>query len=338
MGLENREYMRQESAYGYGTRGGGAMQNIVVTLIVVNVVVFLGQTLVKGPISLSEFPEYYDTRGFSQEEIEQGYNELRQKGQLPETSLLNSWMMLDSSKVLQGQIWRLTTYDFLHSTDSIFHILFNMWLLYISGIPVAMKYGQREFLWFYLIAGVFSGLFYILWGALNQEYVAAVGASGAVSAVLVLYAMNWPRQTWLLYGIIPVPVFLLVLISGGLDLFPMLRQLAGSPRQDNIAHAAHIGGMLFGFLYYQWQGQFTRVLPDWFSFRHWLRPVRRPKIRIHRPDSSEVEMPVPEQRKPIPADVSQRVDELLEKISRSGEASLTAEEREFLHQSSRKYR
>lgn len=336
MGLENREYMRDESRTSYGSGTSRAMQDIVKTLIVVNAIIFLAQVLIKAPISLAEFPQYYETGDATELKIAKEYQTLKKLHQLPDSPLLNQWFTLDIKKVFQGQIWRLTTYDFLHSTGSFWHILFNMWLLYLAGKPVADKYGQREFLWFYLLGGIFSAVFYIAWGLLMNERGAAVGASGAVSAVLVLYAMNWPRQQWYIYGIIPVPVIALVLISGGMDLFPMLQQLSGGNRTDNIAHSAHIGGMLFGFLYYKSGWRLTRFIPGGFSLKNWVRVKRKPKLKIHRPEVKQA--PELEPRLPIPAAIAQRVDELLDKISRSGEASLTAEEREFLHSSSRKYR
>lgn len=340
MGLDNRDYMRDE-ATSYSSRSGrrgSAMQDIVKTLIIVNVIVFLLQVFVKVPISQSDFSNYYVTDGFTEQEIAKGYEELKLSGRLPKIPLMNKWMTLDSDKVFRGQIWRIGTYDFLHSTDSIFHILFNMWLLFLAGRAVAGKYGQREFLWFYLLAGMFSAVFYILWGLLNRESVAAVGASGAVSAVLVLYAMNWPQHRWYIYGIIPLPVIVLVLISAGMDLFPMLQQLSGSGRTDNIAHSAHIGGMLFGFLYYKYGWRFDDYLPSGFGANRIVRFKRKPKLKIHNPSVTPEPEPQSPPRQPIPPEIAQRVDELLEKISRSGEASLTENEREFLNESSRKYR
>lgn len=334
MGLDNRDYMRDEAAARqYYGGGGGAMSNIVKTLIIVNAFVFLGQIFIQVPISRSDFPLYFDTDGFSEQEIDQGYQEVRDAGRLPRVPLLNMWFTLDSTKVFQGQIWRITTYDFLHSTDSIWHIFFNMFLLYLAGKPVADKYGQLEFLWFYLFAGAFSAVFYIAWGLLNRENVAAVGASGAVSAILVLYAMNWPQHRWYIYGIIPIPAIVLVLVSAGMDLMPMLRQITTGVRTDHIAHSAHIGGMLFGYLYYRNRWRLSELTPT-----NWIRIKRKPKLKVHRPVESPPQPEAPAPKQPIPAEISQRVDELLEKISRSGEASLTEEERNFLHESSRKYR
>lgn len=329
--------MREEGSFHWGRGTSRALQNIVKTLIIINVIVFFLQLTIKTPVSYADFPLYYDTQGHPEEVIREQYELMRQQGRLVEVSWINSWFALDSTKVLLGQIWRLTTYDFLHSTDGFWHILFNMLVLYMAGKPVADRYGPREFLAFYLLSGIVSGIVYIGWGWLNRESVAAVGASGAVSAVLVLYAMNWPQHRWYIYGIIPIPAILLVIIAAAMDLFPMLVQLTGGGRTGNIAHAAHIGGMIFGFLYYRLQWQFEPFLPTGKGWKGWRRRMGGSRLKIHRPNVVDAE-PVPVVRTPVPADVAARVDELLEKISRSGEASLTHEERQFLHDASRKFR
>ncbi|TWT52053.1 Rhomboid family protein [Thalassoglobus neptunius] len=339
MGVENRDYMREESSYRYGGSSHPWMQNIVKTLIIVNVIVFVGQLVIKSPMSFDEFKTRFEMNAPivpQNANLEEVYQQLRQQNRLPDTPVLNRWMTLETTKVLQGQIWRLTTYDFLHSTETIWHIVFNMWLLFLAGRQVAAKYGQYEFLWFYLTAGVFSAVFYIIWGLINGENVAAVGASGAVSAVLVLYAMNWPHHRWYIYGIIPVPVILLVVISAGMDFLPMLKQLTGGNRGDHIAHSAHIGGMLFGFLYYRRAWQISSLIPKGISKNNVFRRMRGPKLKVHQP-------PVQEETTSslgttIPPHIAEKVDKILQKISESGEASLTHEEREFLAESSRRYR
>ena len=334
MGIENREYMRDESSpIRRGRSDHPWLQNIIKTLIIVNVIVLVLQVVTRQPMSFEEFAAAYGPAASEDPRVIQSYRVRRQTGQLPQTSVVEDWFMLDSQKVLYGQIWRLTTYDFLHSTQSLWHIFFNMFVLFLAGRRVADRYGHWEFLWFYLASGVFSAAFYIGWGIINNEHAAAVGASGAVAAVLVLYAMNWPHHKWYIYGIIPVPAYLLVLISAGMDLFPMLQQLSGGGRTDNIAHAAHIGGMLFGFLYYKSQWVLSSYVPQKLSFS----TRRKPKLRVHSPVDSERDFEEPA-RQPIPRDVEERVDSLLAKISQSGQDSLSSDEREFLAESSRKYR
>jgi membrane associated rhomboid family serine protease len=239
--------------------------------------------------------------------------------------------MLDPGKILHGQIWRLVTYDFLHSTGGIWHLFWNMYLLYMAGSRVESTYGPREFLWFYLISAVFAGAFFLLWGLLMGTAHAAIGASGAVMAVLIVYAMHWPMDRWFIL-IFPVPVVLIVILDAALDLFPLLSELGGRPVGDNVAHAAHIGGMLFGFLYVRQQWRVSTWIPS--HVPHWKTFFkRRPKLRVHVPEREE-----PRGARPIPPNVESRLDELLEKISLHGERSLTEDERRFLSEASRRYR
>ncbi|SFJ18165.1 rhomboid family intramembrane serine protease [Planctomicrobium piriforme] len=295
MGIENREYMTEGPHY---RAGGWSYWSAVKLLIVINVVVFLLQTI---------FP-----------------------------LTLEIWFALIPDAVLHGQIWRLTTYDFLHQTsDNLpLHLLFNMWLLWLAGGRVESVLGKNEFLAFYLLAGILSGITFMLWGMVTKTSGIAIGASGAAVAVMIVYALNWPQERWYIWGILPIPVIVLAALSALFDIMPMLQELRGPGQGDRIAHSAHVGGMLFGFLYarYRW-----RIL-DWLpssTGRKMQNPFRRrPNLRVHVP---EQEQPVVQQER-IPATVEARLDELLEKISQHGEASLTDQERRFLTDTSRRYR
>ncbi len=294
MGIESREYMAGEG----GSRGTGpASWTAVTTLIVINVIVFLVQTV---------FP-----------------------------NVIEPWFMLTPQVVTQGQIWRLTTYDFLHSTDGNLplHLLFNMWLLWLAGTRVEAAIGKREFFVFYLVAGILSGVIFLAWSALMQTDAVAIGASGAAVAVMIVYAMYWPHTRWYIYGILPVPVIVLAVIAAAFDILPMLQELGGRGAGGNIAHSAHVGGMLFGFLYARNGWRLAGFLPGG-SGKKWSNPLKsRPKLRVLNPETLE-----PDREETIPVSVEARLDQLLEKISEKGEASLTAEERKFLTDTSRRYR
>ncbi len=335
MGIHNREYMRDESSGSrFGrTRGGAAFENIVKTLIIINVVVFVSQLMIKqfpsvddfrrkhivpDNVTAAEFREYY--------EAEKLKNNPKDK-----QSVVEAWCMLDPGKVLQGQIWRLLTYAFLHSTESPYHILFNMMLLFMAGSKLQSQLGGREFLWFYLLACIASAVMYLLWGAITNSMHSALGASGGVSAVLMVYALYWPRERWLLMMIIPMPIMGIVLLYAAFDILPMLNQLGGNAPSDNVAHAAHIGGLLFGYLYFSNRWQVTSWLPN-LPNRVILK--RKPKLKVHRPEPEPQAHPP----KPVPADVAVRVDQILAKISEQGESSLNDEERAFLAEASRQYR
>ena len=97
--------------------------------------------------------------------------------------------------VYQGQVWRLLTHAFCHDRYGVFHILFNMLFLYWFGCTLESMYGSREFLLFYLAAAVFAGLAFVGLDLYTGSRIPGIGASGAVMAVTMLYAMHFPRDT-----------------------------------------------------------------------------------------------------------------------------------------------
>lgn len=238
---------------------------------------------------------------------------------------ITEWFDLSPNAVIRGQVWRLFTYDFLHGEQDPWHIIFNMFILFMTGKKLLTYYSQREFLTFYLTAGVLSGLAFVVWQLTRGNRAGAVGASGAVSAALMLYALHWPREIWLIFGIIPIPVMVVVILRIALDLHPMLGQLSGKLPPDGVAHAAHLGGMAFAFLYYQMNWRLEGIL-DVFKFGK-LRLKPRPKLKVHRPAESSASMD--------PAELQDQVDRLLEKIHLEGEQSLSDAEREVLNTASR---
>jgi len=240
-----------------------------------------------------------------------------------------NWFDLNPSAVLYGQVWRLITFDFLHSPHDVWHIIVNLFVLYLAGKKLLLNHTEKEFLLFYLTSGLVAGVSFLLWQLGRGSEIPAVGASGSVAAVLTLYALYWPHDRWLFFYFLPVPVIALVIVSAALDLFPVLKELGGDPVEDGIAHMAHLGGMAFAFIYYKRDWKLEPMLGDlsWESVRRRFR--RGPKLRVHRPAGSEEESRL---------DMQMRMDELLEKISREGEASLTPEERDALNRIARQLR
>lgn len=244
-------------------------------------------------------------------------------------SLVQEWLALDFDNVMtRGQIWRLLTYAFCHDQSNLLHIVFNMIVLYSIGGVLRQLLGDREFLWFYLVAAVFAGMcslaFYRLIGISAQ----IIGASGATMGVFCLVALHYPRQKVLLMGIIPIEFRWLLAAFVAIDTVPMISQVAAALQNrqaDNeVANSAHIGGLIFGYLYFRWNMRITRWW-DQFAGRIATRR-RRSKLRVF------TEAPEPE------SNLSSQVDDILDKISREGEASLTSRERNILAQASRQYR
>lgn len=293
---------------------------IVGWIIAVNIAVFVVQTVWTRPVGQIDLPPG------APQEMANWLGEQR-------VSILDEWFSLKPEAILHGQIWRLTTYDFLHARENIWHLVFNMYILFLAGRRLIDVYSEREFLIFYLVAGVLSGIAFLLWSAIRQDFRPAIGASGAVSAVMVCYAMRWPEDRWYFFYVIPMKAIWIVAILAVMDAYPLLMELGGGDDHSNVAHSAHLGGMLFGFLYARNHWQLEPLL-DRVTFSNPLK--RRPKLRVVR-DHDEPAHPELRPRR-NESQLQLRLDELLAKITEQGQASLTESERNELNEASRYFR
>jgi len=214
-------------------------------------------------------------------------------------------------------IYELLTYGFLHSLTDFRHILFNMFVLWLFGREVEAKYGGREFLVFYLAAIVAAGVAWTLAELANDRLAAVVGASGGISAVLILYALCFPRRIVLFMFVIPMPMWVFGVLIVGFDI------IRAMDVDNPVAATAHLGGALFGFLYYQRGMRLERWLPSW---RWRPRLGRGSKLRVHDPDLDDGKKAEDD-----------RVDEVLRKIREHGQDSLTWRERRILEKASQEY-
>ena len=140
-------------------------------------------------------------------------------------------------------VWQFVTYMFLHG--SFFHLLFNMLLLWFLGPRLEYRWGSARFLKFYFIVGIGSGLFHFVLAWLTQRpEVALIGASGALYGILLAWALYWPNDRLLLYGIFPVQVKFLVIV---LALFAFFSSAGGGG--GDISHITHLGGLVVALLY-----------------------------------------------------------------------------------------
>src|SRR5262249_23308131 len=131
---------------------------------------------------------------------------------------------LDVQKVMKGEAWRLVTYAFLHSTTSPLHIVFNMLFLWWFGREGEERIGTAEFVVFYLVAAAFAGLGFVLaaLAKLHPLESQAVGASGAVFAVLLVSALHRPGQVVLLFFVIPMSIWVVIVFLLAVDAFALL--------------------------------------------------------------------------------------------------------------------
>ncbi len=221
--------------------------------------------------------------------------------------------------------WTFFTYMFVHA--GLLHLLGNMFMLFVFGTPVESRMGSRAFLFYYLLCGVGAAVFSLALSNLTNVG-PMVGASGAVLGVALAFAMYWPDAELIVFPL-PVPIrarTLVALLIGADVLFAFLTP------GDGIAHVAHVGGALSGYLYFRMQG-LSRRSPQ---------PPPRAVERVVMVQSGSAE---PERRTPVtPArprrradadPVAAEVDRVLDKISEKGIASLTPAERRFLDEVSK---
>jgi len=152
------------------------------------------------------------------------------------------------------QPWQLLTYGFMHGGFP--HLLFNMLALYMFGSPLEYTWGNRRFLTYFLVCIAGAGLLQLVvaWWSMSQGGAPypTVGASGGVFGLLLAYGMLFPNQrVMLLFPPIPMKARTLVIVYGAVELL-----LGFTGWQPGVAHFAHLGGMLFGWLLIRyWRGQ-----------------------------------------------------------------------------------
>lgn len=281
MGIYDRDYYREEP------RGFflGGPRTMVINLVIINIAIYV-------------------------------VDELLLDGQLRDL------MHLDPDLARKPwQAYQLLTHGFVHGSDP-WHVGMNMLALWFFGRELEMLYGKREFLSLYLTLLVFAGACWVITENLlfNNYKVPAVGASGAVAGVAVLFGIHYPWRTIYIWGILPLPVWLLVAFYLLADLVSFRQSLRGD-NVTNIAYSAHLAGAAYGAFYYRTRWTLGSLLPKGLALK---MPKSRPKLRIHEPSESDQQL-------------NDKVDKILEKIHREGEASLTAAERRTLEDASRRF-
>jgi len=250
---------------------------------------------------------------------------------------VTEWFVLNVGDVLNGQVWRLLTYAFLHSTDNFFmHLLFNMLFLWWFGSDVEQLYGRKEFLAIYLVSAFLGGVTFELWHLARGElHYSCLGASGAVTTMLVLCALHYPRRIVYAFMLLPMPIWVLAIVNIGKDAFILL-----SGTESQVAVVVHLAGAGFAVAYYKWQRSIVEILR---GLMWWKRaPRSRARLKLFNPDADAKE-PVAVSANSVPQVVvdehlEAKLDAILEKIAKTGKGSLTEQEQEILQQASQMYK
>ena len=148
--------------------------------------------------------------------------------------------------VYYHEYWQFFSYMFVHDYSGLSHILFNMFGLLIFGMSVEKALGSKEFCLLYFLSGLFCGLFsFLVYLLSNQFFVVLCGASGALYGILLAYAVIYPKSVISIWGVLPVPAPLLVVIYAIIEIASQIFGL-----QNGIAHMTHLAGFLFTWLYF----------------------------------------------------------------------------------------
>jgi len=284
---------------------------VIKSLLIINGVVFFLQLLM-NTLTFNGYPAWY---------------------------ILNRWFALNpisgidpGSQPFNFQVWQLITYQFMHGGFS--HILFNMFALWMFGMEIENLWGARKFLYYYLLAGIGAGLCHLFVSPLLGSGAAfTIGASGAIFGVMIAFAMLFPNRYIFIYFFIPIKAKYLITILIVMEF--MLVDSAGS----NVAHLAHLGGALTGFIFLMLDKNTSIAFKDLFkrsSYRA-TKPFnpfggisdkfKKKEQNIQDAKFHEIEED----------EVSQEdIDKILDKISQSGYQNLTEKEKKVLFKASKK--
>ncbi|MGA2034246.1 MAG: rhomboid family intramembrane serine protease [Thermoguttaceae bacterium] len=297
MGIYDRDYYRQERP----SFALGAPRSAVVTLILINAGVFLANALFSPP-----------------------------------SDQVNNWLSVRVGTLVHPWLWwQFVTYGFAHASFS--HILFNMLALWFLGRDIEDLYGPKEFVRLYLALLAAGSLAWTICNRLSGvpttcdlkqpgADLIVLGASGAVTGVTILYALNFPRRMLLFMFVLPMPAWVLGVVVVAFDILGATG--AGGQHNvasgtANVAYGVHLAGAALAFLYFQQRWNLGRLLPGHWS---WPRVGARPRLRVHASEEEDED------------DLrEEEVDRILDKIHREGEARLTRKERRVLETASREY-
>jgi len=209
--------------------------------------------------------------------------------------------------VHEAALYQFVTYLFLHG--SFFHIFFNMLLLWMFGRELEERWGTRGFLKYYFLTGVGAGFTSFLFSP--ASHAVTIGASGAIMALLVAFALHDPNRLVYVWFLFPIKIKYLVMFLIALDLFAAMNHMA-----DGVARFAHLGGALIGFVYIKADWRLLRVGQRWrdAKYERRVRKLRRRHDATRR--------------------VMDDVDRVLDRINEVGYDGLTREEKRILEEAS----
>jgi membrane associated rhomboid family serine protease len=180
---------------------------------------------------------------------------------IQESPIFQSFRLIPAD-VVRGKIWQLVTYMFLHDLGGPSHILFNMLGLWMFGAPIEQTWGTKRFVQYYFLCGVGAGVCVVLANlAAGNPNVAVLGASGAIYGLLLAFGMLFPDQEILVAFLFPMKAKYMVMLFGGIAF------VFSFQRGSTVSNLAHMGGMIFGYIYIRTQFGRRRVAASSPGFR-----------------------------------------------------------------------
>jgi membrane associated rhomboid family serine protease len=295
-----------------GFGGFSLFPPVIKNLIIINVVVFLIQML----------------------------GDMVTVGSVPVGAVLERWFALNplgggDGSPFNFQLWQLITYQFMHAGFS--HIFFNMLALWMFGMEVENLWGSKKFLIFYLSCGVVAGIFQLVLPYLFNEALGdTIGASGAIFGVLVAFGMLFPDRYIFIYFLIPVKAKYFIIFYIALEFYSL-------PQGGNVAHLAHLGGALAGFIYVlfnrkpaysgnSFYGSNTKNSGKLFdSFKNVSNVFKRKND-----DLTDAKYYDINNDRNDPEVTQEEIDKILDKISQSGYQNLSEREKKVLFEASKR--
>jgi len=231
----------------------------------------------------------------------------------------DEFFALSSRGLAHGYVWQLLTFQVMHG--GLMHLLLNGWVIYIFGKEVEEAMGPKRMLTLYIVSGIFGGLVQCLSELIPGRVVGpVVGASAGAFGLTAAYSLLFPDRILLLFFIIPLRAKYLLALSAVLAIYGMVVP------SGNIAHAAHLGGMLAGVF-------FVRYASEWTWPQVIRKPTRAPTLVKVKAQTlagwNAIKKSAPEELSPEEF-LSKEVDPILDKISTHGIHSLTERERRIL--------
>ncbi|GHU97475.1 glpG protein [Spirochaetia bacterium] len=157
---------------------------------------------------------------------------------------LTTYLALNPVLVYRGWVWQFVSYMFAHGGIS--HLVFNMLALFIFGTQVERQIGSKEFLLYYVLTGILAGVFsFVVYWVTGAYGVFLLGASGALFAVQLAYAVFFPNAVVYIWGILPLRAPVMVLAFTALEVF-----FSVTGFRAGVAHLTHLAGFAFGWVYF----------------------------------------------------------------------------------------